>query len=102
MSSPAPLQSFLGGIALALPVQFLLTLNGSVLGISGFLHGAMRGKKEALFSVAGFLLAGVAIGAVEGTGPEIISASLPRIAISGLLVGIGTRVSQFIWIIRLN
>jgi hypothetical protein len=95
MSNPTPLQSFLGGVGLVIPVHFLLTLNGSVFGISGFLHNAIRGRREALTSVAGFLLGGAIIGVVEGIGPETISAELPRIALSGLLVGVGTRVCRF-------
>ena len=92
MSNPAPLQAFLGGIGLAIPVHFLLTLNGSIFGISGFIHGAVRGGKEAFTSVVGFLLGGVIIGAIEGAGPETISVRLPQIALSGLLVGIGSKV----------
>jgi len=94
MSNPTPLQSFLGGVGLVIPVHFLLTLNGSVFGISGFLHNAVRGRREALTSVAGFLLGGAIIGVVEGIGPETISAELPRIALSGLLVGVGTRLAN--------
>jgi uncharacterized protein len=95
MSNPTPLQSFLGGMGLAIPVHFQLVLNGSVLGISGFLHNAVRGRKEALTSVAGFLMGGAIIGAVEGIGPDTGSAGLSHIAFSGLLVGIGTKVADF-------
>ena len=95
MSQPTPLQSFLGGVGLAVPVQFLLVLNGSVFGISGFLHGAVRSGKEALTSVAGFLLGGAIVGAVEGVGPRTVSIGLFRIVFSGLLVGVGTKVCDF-------
>ncbi|KAF7973413.1 hypothetical protein HWV62_15215 [Athelia sp. TMB] len=93
MSSPTPVQSFLGGVALALPVHSLLLLNGSVLGISGFLHRAVRGDPEAFFSVAAFLAAGVVIGLVEGPVAPAAQ-SLQRIALSGLLVGVGTKVRR--------
>ena len=92
MSSPTPVQSFLGGIGIVVPIQFLLTLNGSVFGISGFLHSAVQGGLEPLTSVAGLLVGGIIIGAVERTGPQTISAGLLQIAFSGLLVGIGSKV----------
>jgi len=95
MSKPTPLQSFLGGVGLVAPVQFLLVLNGSVFGISGFLHDAIRGGKEALSSVAGFLLGGAIIGAVEGVAPQTVPTGLFRIVYSGLLVGIGTKVCAY-------
>ena len=93
MSSPTPVQSFLGGIALALPVHSLLLLNGSILGISGFVHRAVRGDPEAFFSVAAFLAAGFVIGLVEGPVTPVAQ-SLQRIALSGLLVGVGTKVRR--------
>lgn len=96
MSHPTPLQSFLGGIALTVPIQFLLTLNGDVFGISGFLHNAVRRDKEGLTSVAGLLLGGAIIGAVEGVGPQKMSVGLPWIALSGLLVGVGTKVRDLL------
>jgi len=96
MSRPTPLQSFLGGVGLVAPVQFLLVLNGSVFGISGFLHNTVRGGKEALASVAGFLLGGAIIGAVEGVGPKTVPTGFFQIVYSGLLVGIGTKVRAFL------
>lgn len=92
MSAPTPIQSFLGGVGLALHAQLLLFLNGTVLGISGFLHRGVRGEKEALLSVAGFLAGGLVIGLVEGesTGPNHPT-SVSRIVLSGFLVGVGTK-----------
>ena len=89
-----PLQSFLGGVGLVIPVQILLTFNGQPFGISGFLRNATRGRKDALASVAGMLVAGLVVGGIERVGPEFIAVQLPRIAISGLLVGVGTSVSD--------
>ena len=89
-----PLQSFLGGVGLVIPVQILLTFNGQPFGISGFLRNATRGRKDALASVAGMLVAGLVVGGIERVGPEFITVQLPRIAISGLLVGVGTSVSD--------
>lgn len=92
MSKPTPLQSFLGGLGMVIPVQFLLVLNGSVFGISGFLHDAVRGGKESVASIASLLLGGAIIGAVEGVGPHPISTGLPLVILSGFLVGVGTKV----------
>ena len=93
MSTPTPLQSFLGGLALVIPVQILLSFNGQPFGISGFLRNATRGKSDALASVAGLLIGGLVVGRIERVPPEIIAVQLPRIAMSGLLVGVGTTVS---------
>lgn len=93
MSTPTPVQSFIGGLGLALPVHSLLLLNGSVLGISGFLHRAARGDRESLVSVAGLLGGGVVIALVEGTAQQAeVTHDLWRIVASGLLVGLGTKV----------
>jgi len=91
-SSPTPLQSFLGGVGLALPVHVLLVMNGNIFGISGFLHRAVRGGKEAAAAVAGLFLGGISVGLVEGVGPNTVAAGLPRVLLSGLLVGVGTKV----------
>lgn len=93
MATPTPLQSFLGGVGLAIPVQILLTFNGQPFGISGFLRNATRGRKEALASIAGLLMGGLVVGGIEKVGPEVIAAQVPRVVLSGLLVGVGTSVS---------
>jgi len=93
-SRPAPLQSFLGGIGLALPVHALLILNGSIFGISGFLHRAARGGKEGAVSVLGFVLGGVVVGELEGIGPKVYSTHVPTLVASGILVGLGTKLGN--------
>jgi len=45
-----------------------------------------------LNSIAGLLLGGAIIGAVEGVGPAKVSAGLAQIAVPGLSVGIGTKL----------
>ncbi|KII88349.1 hypothetical protein PLICRDRAFT_124671 [Plicaturopsis crispa FD-325 SS-3] len=87
-----PVRSFVGGIGLALSVHSLLLLNGSVLGISGFLHRAVRGNKEAIASVAGLVLGGAV--ATGGLGPPEALTAGPGLIISGLLVGLGTRLAN--------
>ena len=92
MTAPAPLQAFLGGIGLAIPVQDLLTLNGSIFGISGFFHRAALGSSEAIASLAGLMLGGFAIGFLRSSHPEIVDPNLSTMILSGLLVGAGTKV----------
>lgn len=89
-----PLQSFLGGIGLALPVHTLLMLNGSVFGIAGFLHRAVKGGMEDAASVLGLLLGGIVVGAIEGPGPQMSEASSSTMIASGVLVGLGTKLSN--------
>ncbi|THH12523.1 hypothetical protein EW146_g7619 [Bondarzewia mesenterica] len=93
-AAPTPLQSFLGGIGLALPVHTLLMFNGSVFGISGFLHRAVKGNIEGAASVLGLVLGGVVLGRIEGTGPMVFDPSLSRLIASGLLVGLGTKLGS--------
>ncbi|KAJ4497977.1 hypothetical protein C8R41DRAFT_820422 [Lentinula lateritia] len=94
MSTPTPLASFLGGFGLALPVHSLLVLNGSVFGISGFVHRAVRGNKEGLIATAGLIIGGIIIGTIEGRGPETSISPLPSLLLSGFLVGLGTKLSN--------
>ena len=89
---PTPLQSFLGGVGLALPAQALLSLNSETFGISGFIHGAARGNLEDAVSVLGLISGGFVVAAIEGTGPTIGEPALLPLALSGLLVGVGAKV----------
>jgi hypothetical protein len=100
MSSPTPLQSFLGGLGLTLPVHSLLLLNGNAFGISGFLHRAVRGGKEAMVAVASLVLGGVVVGTLEGAGPKPLTLRLSQVLLSGFLVGLGSKVSAFLIIFR--
>ncbi|KAG1735840.1 hypothetical protein EDD22DRAFT_1045313 [Suillus occidentalis] len=82
-----------GGIGIALSVHSLLVLNGSVLGVSGFVHRSLRGDKAAMASVVGLVLGGITVGIigdVDTPEPHTASSLLPM-ALSGSLVGIGTR-----------
>jgi uncharacterized protein len=94
MSSPTPVQSFVGGIGLSLPVYALLVLNGSTLGISGFIHSSLRGSKESAIAVAGLILGGIAVSGIERVGPGVgmVGDNLWSTVFSGLLVGVGTKV----------
>jgi hypothetical protein len=92
MATPTPPQSFLGVIGLSLPAHVLLILNGSVFGISGFVHKAILGDLEAASSVAGLVLGGVAVGAFEGPTTVVPLISSKFLILSGILVGAGSKV----------
>ena len=95
MSNPVPLRAFVGGVGIALASHNLLLLNGSVFGVSGFIHRCCHGASEPIFSVGGLILSGVAVGALRSTVPPSVLPnvdSLPIVAISGFLAGLGTKV----------
>jgi uncharacterized protein len=92
LPGPTPLQSFLGGIGLALPAQALLSLNHSTFGVSGFLHGAVRGNLEDIISLLGLISGGFAIAAIDGGKPMAQNVPSLHLALSGLLVGVGSKV----------
>ncbi|KAG6874240.1 hypothetical protein C0995_003786 [Termitomyces sp. Mi166 len=94
MSSPTPVQSFIGGVGLSLPVHALLLLNGNVFGISGFVHRAVLCGKEPAFTILGLILGGAYIGLLEGHGPSPFQHGIGRVALSGFLVGFGSKLSN--------
>ncbi|KIJ69274.1 hypothetical protein HYDPIDRAFT_164873 [Hydnomerulius pinastri MD-312] len=91
-SHPKPVQAFLGGVGIALSVHSLLVFNGSVLGVSGFIHCSVQGNKEAATAVLGMILGGVASGFLGGPGTIATTIDYPKVILSGFLVGIGTKV----------
>ncbi|KAH9173591.1 hypothetical protein EDB89DRAFT_1958676 [Lactarius sanguifluus] len=92
LPGPTPLQSFLGGVCLAFPVQALLSFNDNTFGISGFMHGAARGRLEDAMSVLGLVLGGVAVAVIEGDKPTVGDTAPLPLMLSGLLVGAGAKV----------
>ena len=96
LPGPTPLQSFLGGVCLAFPVQALLSLNSNTFGISGFIQGAARGKLEDAMSVLGLVLGGAAVAVIEGDKPAVGDSTPLPLFLSGLLVGAGAKVRQTI------
>ncbi|KIY72050.1 hypothetical protein CYLTODRAFT_450182 [Cylindrobasidium torrendii FP15055 ss-10] len=92
MSIPTPLRAFLGGFGLSLPVHALTVLNGSVLGISGFVHRAATGNKEALVGFGGLVVGGCLVGLVEDVAVPTIPMS--HLLISGVLLGLGSKMAN--------
>lgn len=90
--SSTPLQSFLGGVCVAFPVHALISFNNNTFGISGFIHGAARGRLEDAMSVFGLVLGGVVVAVIEGDKPTVGNPSPLPLILSGLLVGAGSKV----------
>ena len=81
-----------GGLGIALAAHTLLALERRIFGISGMIHRTFRGSSRDACGLVGMITGGVAVGFIAGS-PLFIPASVARIAVSGLLVGLGTRVS---------
>ncbi|KAI9508285.1 hypothetical protein F5148DRAFT_926402 [Russula earlei] len=94
LPGPTPLQSFLGGIGLALPVHALLALNGHSFGISGFINGAAHGNVEDTLSVLGLITGGIFVGVIEGSKPTIRDLAPLSLVSSGLFIGIGAKMAN--------
>ncbi|MBY0294931.1 MAG: YeeE/YedE family protein [Methylobacterium sp.] len=88
-----------GGLLIGLAVAMLLLLNGRIAGISGLVAGLAgeRGDRRlanAAF-VAGLMLGPPVFAGLRGAWPVMrIEASLPLLALAGLLVGFGTRLGS--------
>lgn len=96
-ASFTPLAALIGGALIGLASAILILVNGKVAGISGILAGLLRPADARsgwrLFFVLGLALAPLAWWAVSGSAPgSAPTTSWPLLAVSGLLVGVGTRV----------
>jgi uncharacterized protein len=90
--------ALLGGVLIGGAASALLLLNGRIAGISGIAGGIVtprRGETEwRVVFFAGLLVGGVLLAVVQ---PQVFGrspASLGVLALAGLLVGVGTRVSN--------
>lgn len=93
------LPSFVGGLLIGLSAAMLILLNGRVAGVSGIVAGLGRpasGRWLAdLAFLLGLMLGPVAFAGLTGAWPQMrIAASLPLLALAGLLVGFGTRLGS--------
>lgn len=59
---------------------------------------------EGAVSVLGLVVGGAVVGLVEGAGnaPRVFDVAGPLVMISGLLVGLGTKVCRRFWVHILN
>lgn len=88
------IQSLLGGLLIGSAVALLLLRNSSVAGISGITSDVASGALGAGGWRAAFLIGLLVPAAVTGLDPSILSADLPLLALSGVLVGFGTRLGS--------
>jgi len=83
-----------GGLLIGAGAAALLLLNGRIAGISGILGNAVRGRAGGQGWRVAFLLGLVLPAAVFGLGSIGFAQGLPGLAVSGLLVGFGTRLGS--------
>lgn len=94
-----PVSSTLGGVLLGIAASTLLLANGEVCGISGILGGAAFDKRggrlwRTVF-LAGLLAGGALVAWVDRSALATASEqSLWLAAVSGVVVGIGTRMGE--------
>jgi uncharacterized membrane protein YedE/YeeE len=87
-------QSLAGGALIGAAAAALILLNGEVAGVSGILDRALhRSFGEQRWRLA-FLLGLVLPAVFAGPGPIGWQASAPSLAVTGLLVGFGTRLGS--------
>jgi uncharacterized membrane protein YedE/YeeE len=87
--------SLLGGLTLGVAAMWLLFSLGRVAGISGIVWGVMAGPDRQWrgFFMAGLFVGGLIVHTVMGMPiPEQSNTPLSLVALSGLLVGFGTRI----------
>jgi uncharacterized membrane protein YedE/YeeE len=90
-----PVTAISGGILIGLASVWLLAANGRIAGISGILHGLFAqppgDRVWRIGFIAGLVAAGFLWRALFAVSTETLS--LGWMAVAGLLVGFGTRVS---------
>lgn len=93
-----PASAAAGGALIGLAAAMLLLWNGRVAGVSGIAAGLLRPSQGDFAWRAAFLLGLVAAPAVyalvHNLPPIAFETSMPVLALSGLLVGIGTRIGS--------
>lgn len=101
MEDFTPVGGLIGGLLIGLASVLLLLFNGRIAGISGIVGGLLspgpRKAGDAVWRaafVAGLVLGGLGYAFVGGGLPVEVEASLPVLAVAGLLVGFGTRLGS--------
>jgi len=91
-----PVSSLAGGMLIGLAAVMLMTANGRIAGISGFVARVLPPYEEdelapRIAFVAGMVAAPLAYLAVSGSSvAQTVSGDLPVMAVSGFLVGFGS------------
>jgi uncharacterized membrane protein YedE/YeeE len=100
MNALAPfLPAIVGGLLIGLSAALFAVLDGRIAGISGLFASAMRLSTGAPWSIAALFILGLPLGGflVRSALPQTtitVTASLPLLIASGLLVGFGTRMGS--------
>ncbi len=92
-----PVASLVGGVLIGVSATTMLVLDGKIAGISGIVTGMSEPRRgdfgwRALF-VLGLLVGGLIFLWLRPSAIGAASPSLVRIAIAGVLVGVGTQLS---------
>jgi uncharacterized protein len=99
MSDPSftPLSALVGGVVIGLGASVYLLVNGRVAGVSGLLAGIFAPLRNdrglGWLFLAALLLVGAAASRIAPETLGVPRASSVVLAVAGLLVGVGTRVS---------
>jgi len=92
-----PLPALIGGALIGLASVWLLIANGRIAGVSGILHGLFAeppgDRSWRAWFIAGLIVAGFAWHVFAGPAPTRQGFGLGWVALAGLLVGFGTRMS---------
>ncbi|MEL0101037.1 MAG: YeeE/YedE thiosulfate transporter family protein [Euryarchaeota archaeon] len=87
-----------GGVLIGISATILLAFNGRVAGISGILEGILPPKDAntnwRIVFLIGMILTGIALSPVLPDAFIAVSRPIWLVTLSGLLVGIGTRMSN--------
>lgn len=91
------IESTLGGVLIGLAAVLLMAFNGRIMGVSGIASAAITGGAGRSWRIA--FLIGTILGPVVyllafGTIEMVMVASLPLLAVAGLLVGFGTAIGS--------
>lgn len=97
MENFTPIPALIGGALIGLAATLLLLLNGRIAGISGIVGGALKrpvgDTAWRWWFVVGLLIAGVTAMSVAPVSART-DFPLSLVAVSGLIVGIGTRLGS--------
>lgn len=95
-----PWASLLGGVLIGLSAVMVMALFGRIAGIAGITQGAMglpgapRDRDWRWAFLAGLVLAPLAVIAMGGTVEQTVPDNPGRMALAGLLVGLGTALGS--------
>ncbi|KMO36517.1 YeeE/YedE family protein [Methylobacterium aquaticum] len=98
MDGFTPVSALLGGMMIGTAAALLLILNGRIAGISGII-GGLIGRPSGETGWRAAFLAGLVLAPLlyrlAGSLPAVtVDASVPRLAVAGLLVGFGARLGS--------